>query len=221
MKYLFYKLLFLLSFTCVSQNYNEKKRNFFGTFHTQNTTINGIAFGAFPRIDNEKRFVRTNGIRIEAPGMGLLLPLIPRMPKSFIPDGETDEIVNGINISGGTMGTITYNGITLGLFGQIGIKNNGFAIAGLLNAMNKSNGLQISGLYNEANHNNGIQVALSNITNTMIGMQLGGFNTSREKMIGIQLGLFNSSNNTRGIQLGFWNENEKRKFPIINWNFKS
>ncbi len=209
-------ILLLISITCFSQDYNEKTRYLFGTFHTQNTTINGISFGALPQLNNKQRFVRTNGIRLEIPGIGLIGFMANG---SLLRNEKTDEIVNGLNISSGTIGDISYNGITLALVTQSGTENNGIAIAGLWNGMDNSNGIQIAGLLNEAIYSNGIQIAISNSTEYMKGIQIGGLNNANEKMVGLQIGIWNKSKNTKGIQLGLWNINEKRKLPIINWNF--
>ncbi|WP_100616345.1 LA_2272 family surface repeat-containing protein [Confluentibacter citreus] len=200
MKNLTITIIFLISIKVLCQDFNEKTRYLFGTFHTQNTTINGISVGAFPEFNEKKRFVRTNGIRLEIPGLGLVGLLANG---SLIRKEETDEIINGLNISGGTMGNVSFNGITLALLVQSGTENNGIAIAGLWNGIDKSNGIQIAVLLNEATYSNGIQIALSNST---------------EYMTGIQIGLLNKSKKTKGIQLGLWNINEKRKLPIINWN---
>lgn len=216
MKNLTILIIFLISIKVFSQDFNEKTRYLFGTFHTQNTTINGISVGAFPQFNDKERFVRTNGIRLEIPGIGLVGFMANG---SLIRKEEADEIVNGLNISTGTMGNVSFNGITLALVTQSGTENNGFAIAGLWNGMDKSNGIQIAGLLNEATYNNGIQIAISNSTEDMVGLQIGGANYANEKMVGLQIGIWNKSKNTKGIQLGLWNINENRKLPIINWNF--
>jgi hypothetical protein len=39
-------------------------------------------------------------------------------------------------------------------------------------------------------------------------------------MSGLQIGIVNKSKNLRGIQIGIWNVNQKRKLPLLNWNFK-
>ncbi len=222
-------LLLLFSIGIFSQNYHKKVRYFVGTFHTQNTTINGIALGAFPPFGDDPRFVKTNGIRLEIPGVGFLAPLgngsqISRIDsvsgKFHRKEQKFDEIINGINISTGTLGKVNFNGITLAGIAQFGILNNGIALAGIWNAMNKSNGIQVSILLNETLYNNGIQISLQNTSLKMRGLQIGAVNYGKE-MYGIQIGLFNRSKKTRGIQLGLWNINEKRKFPILNWNFKS
>ncbi len=216
MKNLTILIIFLIPIKAFSQDFNEKTRCLFGTFHTQNTTINGISVGAFPQFNGKKRFVRTNGIRLEVPGIGLVGFMANG---SLIRNEETNEIVNGLNISTGTMGNVSFNGITLALVTQSGTENNGFAIAGLWNGMDRSNGIQIAGLFNEATYSNGVQIAISNSTEYMTGLQIGGANYANEKMVGLQIGIWNKSKNTKGIQLGILNINEKRKLPIANWNF--
>jgi hypothetical protein len=39
-------------------------------------------------------------------------------------------------------------------------------------------------------------------------------------MKGVQIGLINKSKKLKGLQIGLWNVNQKRKLPLINWNFK-
>jgi hypothetical protein len=220
MKKIIILIIFLISIKIFSQDFNKHKRYFFGTFHTQNTTINGISIGAFPQFNDKKRFVRTNGVRLEVPGIGFSTLIFTFMGAgSLLKKSEADEIINGLNISTGTIGNVTFNGVTLAFVTQSGVENNGLVIAGLWNAIYKSNGIQIATLLNEANQSKGIQIALYNLTKFMTGLQIGGANFVSKKMVGLQVGIRNKSNNTKGIQLGFWNINEKRKLPIINWNF--
>ncbi len=40
-------------------------------------------------------------------------------------------------------------------------------------------------------------------------------------MKGLQIGVVNKAKRLRGIQLGIWNINERRKLPLINWNFRT
>ena len=216
MRCLIVAVLFFVSAQICGQDYNEKRRYLLWTFHTQNTTINGISLGAFPQFNYKERYVKTNGIRLELPGIGFLGFLANG---SMIRNEKTNEIVNGINISSGTIGEVMYNGITIGGVVQCGTTNNGLAIAGMWNAMALSNGIQIAGLLNEAKYSRGIQIAISNETNLMKGLQIGGANYANEQMAGVQIGVYNFSTNTRGIQIGIWNVNEKRKWPIINWHF--
>jgi len=199
--------------TSFSQDYNEKTHYVFGTFHTQNTTINGLSIGAFPSSD---RYVRTNGIRLELPGLGVL----GFMGVGLRNTTKEDEIVNGLNISTGTLGDIKFNGLTIAGVSQSGIGIDGVAIAGLSNSIDMLNGVQIAGLVNVAANTNGMQLAVSNHSlKKLSGFQLGIGNYAKN-MVGLQIGIFNRSEKTKGLQIGLWNVNEKRKLPIINWNFK-
>lgn len=217
----------LISLNAFSQEYSEKQRFLIWTFHTNNTTINGISVGAFPQLNDKDRFVKTNGIRLEIPGLGFLVPLGNGSPISKTDsvsgkfnrkDYKFDEIINGVNISTGTVGKVNYNGITIAAIAQFGELSNGIAAAGIWNAMDKSNGIQISIFTNEALYSSGVQIAIANYAIIMNGLQIGGNNFANE-MYGFQIGLINKSKKTKGIQIGIWNINEKRKFPILNWNF--
>ena len=207
-------LIIFVSINTFSQEYNKKTRYLLGTFHTQNTTINGVSLGVF----TSGKYVKTNGIRLETPGIGFIAFMANN---SLIPNRETTEIVNGINISSGTIGNVSYNGITLALVVQNGTVSNGIAIAGMWNAMGISNGIQASVLLNETTTSKGVQISIGNNTDIMKGIQIGGANYANKEMKGIQVGLYNESKKTKGIQIGLWNVNEKRKLPILNWNFKN
>jgi len=206
-----------------SQDYNENLRLPIWTFHTHNTTIYGVSIGAFSHTGSE-RFVRSNGIRLEIPGIGFLAPIGNGSPITGIDTLKStnfvfSEIINGINISTGSWGNINYNGVTIGLIAQYGNLNNGLALAGLWNSMNMSNGIQISILLNETLQSNGMQFSLSNGSLKMNGIQIGAVNSSHISN-GIQIGLYNKSKETIGFQIGLWNVNEKRKLPILNCNFR-
>ena len=201
MKYTTLILILVFSINVFGQDYNKKIRNLIGTFHTQNTTINGISLGAFPPY-NKSRFVKTNGIRLEVPGMGFL----GFMGVGLIGTIIKDEIINGINISTGTLGDVQYNGFTIAGVSQSGVGVDGVAISGLSSAMSNVSGVQISGLTNLSETCNGVQISFSNTSQVMNG---------------VQIGIFNKSKKTKGIQIGLWNVNEKRKLPILNWNFKN
>jgi len=109
MKYFLFFLLFYLN--VYSQDYNKKTHYLLGTFHTQNTTINGVSLGAFPQLNDKSRFVKTNGIRLEIPGIGFIAPLGNGSEITYTDsisgkfnrkEHELDEIINGINFSTGT-----------------------------------------------------------------------------------------------------------------------
>ncbi|MDO5656421.1 MAG: hypothetical protein Q4G27_09810 [Flavobacteriaceae bacterium] len=227
MKNLILTFITLFSVHVFSQEYNQKNKYLIWTFHTQNTSINGISIGAFPQLNEKDRFVKTNGIRLEIPGLGFIAPLGNGSPISRIDSVsgkfnrkyyQFDEIINGLNISTGTVGKVNYNGITIAAIAQFGELNNGIALAGIWNAMDKSNGIQISALANEALYSSGAQISFANSAIIMNGLQIGANNFANE-MHGIQIGLLNKSKKSKGIQIGIWNINEKRKFPMFNWNF--
>lgn len=214
MKTKLFMLSLFITTSLFCQEYNLKTNYLLGTFHAKNTTINGFSFGVLPNLKEAHRFVKTNGIRFEIPGLGILAPIgngsrisgIESVKGKFNrKDYKFDEIINGINISGGSIGEINFNGITLAGIAQFGILNNGIAIAGVWNAMDKSNGMQISLLLNESLYNNGVQVAIGN--NSIV-------------MNGVQIGILNESKKLRGFQFGLWNKNGKRSLPLINWQFK-
>ncbi|MGH1519280.1 LA_2272 family surface repeat-containing protein [Chryseobacterium sp. JK1] len=104
--------------------------------------------------------------------------------------------------------------------------------------MNKINGLQLSLINMEPTITNGLEVSLSsnistyavtngmsvspffNLHHEMNGVSVAPFANVGQKCRGIQIGLYNKCEDFRGIQIGMWNENGRRKFPLINWNFK-
>jgi hypothetical protein len=55
----------------------------------------------------------------------------------------------------------------------------------------------------------------------MKGVSVAPFANFGKKCRGLQIGAFNKCDDFKGIQIGWWNENEKRKLPLINWNFKA
>lgn len=190
-------VLSLLYLSLNAQDFNDKIRLPVWTFHTTGTTIYGLSVGAFSHNENQ-RFVRTNGIRPELPGIGFLAPLGNGSPITRVYQIPSDkpkysEILNGLNLSAGTWTNIKYNGLTIALVAQYGKKNNGLAAAGIWNAMDISNGMQISGLLNEALISRGLQISFSNKTLIMAGLQIG---------------IVNRSSQTRGLQIGLWNVNE-------------
>jgi hypothetical protein len=177
-------------------------------------------------VDNGPRFTNTNGIKFELIGIGILLPLIPRSPIA-----ETDsaflklqqeplsERINGLNLS--TSGTFCHcltNGLTAGVIGQINFHVNGISTSLFMNLNQKHNGL-MAAMFNEAYYMNGIQIGLSNYGSKTKGIQLALITNETNEMKGLQIGLFNKSKKFKGLQIGLWNVNQKRKLPLINWNF--
>lgn len=207
-------LLIGTSFATYAQQEERRDRFPVGIFHKKNQNINGLSIGLYSGMNDfagEYRNIQTNGIRLEAVGLGLLVPLLPNSPIA-----ETDneyhgamaqpvsERINGFNLSpAGTVCDCQTNGVSAGFIGQI---NRGVS------------GVSISMLMNFSERNNGVQMAMFNESYAMNGLQIGLSNTGYRAR-GIQIGLVNHSKNLKGIQLGLWNVNQKRKMPFINWNF--
>ncbi|NIG52587.1 LA_2272 family surface repeat-containing protein [Chitinophaga sp. Cy-1792] len=168
------------------------------TFQQKNTTIYGLSVGLWNFTDGPKH-TYTNGLRLSIIGEGILVAFVPSDPTvdsdsalAEVKKESPTEIINGINISGtGIGGAYVVNGISLGFIGHLTNRTNGISIA----------------TFNYTQAHNGIQFALAyNLCYQMRGLQIGAVNKSKK---------------TRGIQIGLWNCNERRKLPLINWNFRA
>ncbi len=211
------------------KGYSQIRKNHFpaATFHQADANITGVSFGLFAGLSEKHINVITNGLRLELIGTGLLLPLAPHAPvykdENLIPlkDVVFAEKINGLNLSGsGTIGDdCIVNGVTLGTIGQYLYATNGASISILCNVTEKQNGLQLS-MFNDVHKGNGLQIGVSNDAVSYKGLQLAVITNSVNKSRGLQVALFNKSKDLKGVQLGLWNVNQKRKLPLINWNFK-
>jgi hypothetical protein len=191
----------------------DKRKNYFPiwTFHKDSIKIHGISVGLWS-FNSEPRFTNTNGIKIELIGVGIGIPLIPRSPiietdSAFIKlrNEQLSERINGLNLSAsGSVCHCLTNGLTAGFIGQIHFQVNGISTSLFMNFTQKHNGV-MTALFNDAYYMNGLQV---------------GFSNNGYKINGVQIGLFNKSKKLKGIQIGLWNVNQRRKLPLINWNFK-
>ena len=206
-------LIFIFSlafaiFNAFSQDSLYIKERILGTFHTTNTRINGVSFGFISTL-SDKRNVKTNGIRLEVPGIGLLSFIgngFPRVNTPFdLTDYEYSEVINWLNISTGSWCNCNYNGLTIGLVGQYGKLSNGFSLAGGWNFIDYQNGFQLSLISNSSYYLHGVQISAINNANEGVGLQIG---------------IYNNSENFKGVQIGLWNVNQKRQTPLINWNFE-
>jgi len=213
-----------------TEGYGQDKKSHFpaATFHQANAKITGISFGVFTGLSEKHNNVLTNGLRLELVGIGLLLPLAPRSPidsgDSLVKVREVKftEKINGLNLSGS--GTVCddciVNGLTIGGIGQYLYATNGISISIIGLIAEKHNGLQLS-MFNDVHKGNGMQLGLSNDAIDFKGIQVSVLGNHAIKSRGIQVGLFNKSKNLKGLQFGLWNVNQKRKMPLMNWNFKS
>lgn len=180
------------------------------TFHQKNLNIHGISLG-IGTSRSEPRNTNTNGIKIEIIGAGLIIPLIPQSPvvqndSEFIKLSQEpiSEVINGLGLSAfGTVCDCITNGINLGLIGHYNFKVNGISASLFMNFSQIQNGM-MTAFFNDAYYISGLQLGVSN----------NGY-----KAKGVQIGLFNKSDELQGLQIGLWNVNQKRKLPLINWNF--
>lgn len=205
-------LLMLYTISVFGQDDNRKTYFPAWTFHQENITINGISAGILT-LNTEPKYTNTNGVKLELLGAGLLMLLAP---KSMVVETEDaflkvkqeplSEKINGLNLSAsGTFCHCLVNGLTAGLMTQ---------------TLFQVNGVSLSAFGNMAQVHNGLMVAYFNEAYIMNGVQLSAIRSSAVEMTGVQIGLINKSKRLKGIQIGLWNINQKRRFPIINWNFK-
>ncbi len=205
----------------------QQNKKMFGLVNKKNVQVNGCNVGLFSLPDSGKNNF-TNGVKLELIGVGIGVPLIPRSPIF-----ETDsawcaakkepltERVNGFSLAlSGTLNAGKINGVTAGVVGNLIYRVNGISTAGMMNFVQGMNGIMLAGHFNAAYKANGAQFAIfGNDAVYLKGIQVASTNFS-EHTYGLQIGLFNKSNNLQGIQLGLWNVNQRRKLPIVNWNFK-
>ncbi len=221
LRYKLFTIAMLIFGTVSSQEF--RKIPWIGTYHDDSVTINGLSAGLFTDPDTRNK---TNGLKIEMIGAGILLPLAPVSPIS-----ETREVfdslmrqqptstVNGLVVSAsGTICNCTTNGVSLGYVAQKNRTVNGLTASVLMNYSELHNGLQLAALFGSSYKVTGIQASVFSSSQVLDGVQIGVLNGTQQ-LKGLQIGLFNVSKQTKGIQLGLWNKNEKRKLPLINWNF--
>lgn len=177
---------------------------------------NGINIGIMDDYQKQK----ISGINLQANFLGLIYPLLPKaLPVPT--ENESTVTVNGLHFStGGMTDGEKLNGLGISLYHHARI-TNGVSVNFYNNTSGILNGIHISGFANNSEKGFGLNMALlGNYSDDFTGIQISVSNESM-KMRGIQIGFINKSNSMKGIQIGLWNINEKRKFPIINWNFKS
>lgn len=210
-------VLIFLFLACVSASFAQKRKNVFPiwSYHARNLNISGISVGLGTLWENREapRNTNTNGVKLELIGTGILIPFKP--DNAFPVENDSalqvyqeqprSERINGISLTGtGTVCNCVVNGASAALFWKMEYKVNGMSAALW---------------FNTSQIHNGVQAGLFNLSYIAKGIQIGGVN-SANSFSGVQIGLVNHSGKLRGIQIGLWNINERRKFPIINWNFK-
>lgn len=220
-------ILFLI-LTINSYGQVGKRKNYFPiwTFHQDSINIHGLSIGLLS-FKSEPRHTNTNGIKLELIGVGIIIPLIPSSPivetdSAFIEleKEPLSERINGLNLSAsGSACHCLTNGLTAGFLGQIHFQVNGISTSLVMNFTQKHNGV-MTALFNYAYYMNGLQFGFLNNGYKTKGLQIGMLSNNAHEMSGLQIGLFNKSKKLKGLQIGLWNVNQKRKLPLINWNFK-
>lgn len=219
-------LLLLVLQTTWSQSDVEQRYGIWTNHGKTSRDIYGIALGGTANQNDSLPQVRTFGLRVEVPGVGVFSPLIPQSPirweranfTHFEPEYSND-LTNGILISSGTWNA-DVNGISIGAVGQYLRNGNGLSISGLGVIARRHNGVMIS-LSNESLVMNGVALAgIGNTTEIMNGLQLGLLNEVDYSGTGLQIGLWNRAKNFRGLQFGLWNVIDGKGFPLVNMKFK-
>jgi hypothetical protein len=184
----------------------SKSHKFIGFSPSKKTQNVNILIKYFDEIDGEIKPKKVNGLGLGLNIIGIFLPPLVLFNAPFVKDWSFADIesniplpekmnkINGLQFSFINMKPTTTNGLEISLSSNI-------------SAPSKINGVSYSPIFNIHHTTNGITIAT--------------FANISQKCRGIQVGLINSCKDSRGIQIGFWNVNEKRKMPIINWNFKT
>lgn len=198
-------------------NFNTENRSAVFTVNPSKNTTNttGINVGIVDDYNRQK----INGFNFQLNPIVILYPLLPQAIEVPTEENAT-VIVNGLHIStGGFTDARKLNGIGISAYHH-SMVTNGFTVNFYNNTSGKLNGLHISGFVNTSKSGSGVTISvIGNDSEKFYGIQAGGFNESTA-LKGLQIGVVNKSKNLRGLQIGLWNVNEKRKLPLINWNFK-
>lgn len=200
---LFMSCLFFSQDSLTNRSDKSKVFGFSPSKKTKN--VNGVLLKYYDEIDSEISPKKVNGLGLGFNGLGIFFPFLMLVNIGSINNWDFAE--NDLEISPDKMNKI--NGLQLSIINMEPTITNGLEIsfASNIGASSVTNGVSISPFYNIHHTSNGFVISpIANIS---------------QKCRGLQIALFNSCKDSRGIQIGFWNENEKRKFPIINWNFKS
>jgi len=210
MKQLLFVFLIILNIQAFGQL--ERSKSVFWFIPSVDTQINGIASGlVINSMKDTDSLITTeiNGLSVELIGVGLFLPLAPSSPiydidRNFVYTSETvDSIIESYNY-------VKYkvNGVSCSAGGIAGqdVHVNGINLSGINTLTGKTNGLSAC--------------ILLNINGVVNGVSIGGLMNHTIQSKGLQIGIFNKTLNLKGIQIGLWNRNEKRGFPIVNWDFE-
>ena len=166
--------------------------------------VNGLLFKYFDQEDENFKPKKVNGLGMGFNFLGIFLPamILFSIPEANKWDFKSEGIVEKEQMN-------KINGLQLSLINMEPTITNGLEIniSGNIRSHAVTNGVSVSPLFN--------------IHDEMKGVSLATLANIGRKCRGLQIGVFNKCDDSRGVQLGWWNENEKRKLPFINWNFKA
>ena len=199
-------------FNCLdsTEDYKNKTHNVIGLVPSKARVTNGWAIGWSTDISHCAYMdsIRVNGLytnispfQMFIAGSAIVMtPFVLFMPETYKKNEyfweyDSTSINNQIN------------GVSIGLF-EVGedFCMQGVQVTALYHNMGKLNGFSITLVGTDYQYLNGVMVS-------------GIFNKTK-KGNGLQIGLVNMAKEMRGVQIGLWNVNQKRKLPLINWNFK-
>lgn len=189
-KCLLIPFLLILTFPVHAQDVQSRYPFWFAP--SKRTASYGITAGPF--IGEETR-QEVNGLYLELPGQGLVTIMLPGNPFVYYVD-SLPTCANQIN------------GVSLSLTGTVNteLAMRGLAINPVGSYYKKLRGVNIAGL--------------AALVADARGVNIGLFGNMCDRMNGLQMGLFNNARRLKGIQIGLWNVNQKRRLPLVNWNFK-
>lgn len=220
--------LLLITFNVTAQ---QKVRGPIWITDDANTDVIGLSLSAYPKgifQGYDTGMSRTFGIKLEVSPISPFFFLAPTSPLSSSDaeyksnlKGSVSEKIYGLNIETGNFVDKDIYGISATMFLHYSRKNNGISIAGVSNTIERGNGIFIAPGGNGIYKGNGVMIGgmFGNEAHIFNGIQISTENYITGRGTGIQIGIFNKAKNFRGIQLGLWNVNDKRSFPIVNWQF--
>ena len=166
--------------------------------------IYGIAIGLVGSevICNKPYTKYSHGLNLQIPGQGFFQTLY--FNKLTFIDFFKNKSSDSIKPNDTLPKRAIHNGVLISLLGTFTDQVNGASLSLWMSMGKKINGLSCNLIWNLYEQINGVSVGIINHT-----LQTNGF----------QIGLINKTKKLNGFQIGLWNKNDRRGFPLINWDF--
>ena len=169
------------------------------------TDVYGVMLNFFPREVGDFPNYSVYGVELDLNPLGFFSSIYIAVSGLFEPtmyqpnddywDGidssDYEKTIYGLHITSFDIEPYIINGLDITLAGSFFSVINGASISLLINKQDAVSGLTIAPV---GNHNIYCR--------------------------GVQIGLINTCSDLKGFQIGLWNVNQRRKLPLINWNFK-